>query len=226
MNINFSDIFKSSFLEKTTSFSLVDSLLAIVVAFTIGYFIYIIYKKTFTGVLYSHTFNISLLAMTMVTAMIIMGVSTNVVLSLGMVGALSIVRFRTAIKDPMDTFYIFWSIAAGILCGAGLLPLAIIGSILVGLMLILLVNRITVENPYLLIVKYSDSGVENAVLNILNAESQKYSIKSKTINGEDDSEMIFEIRLKGSKTSFVNDISRMSGVQSAAMLSYDGNFAS
>lgn len=123
--INFKDIFKSSILEKTSSFSIIDSMIGLVVAFAIGLFIYYIYKKTFTGVIYSHTFNISLIIMSMATALIIIGISSNVLLSLGMVGALSIVRFRTPIKDPMDIVYIFWAIVSGILCGAGFIPLVI-----------------------------------------------------------------------------------------------------
>ena len=111
----FSDIFKSNFLEKTSSFSLIDAIIGLVVAFAVGLFIYAVYKKTFNGVIYSHSFNISLLIMTMATALVIMGISTNVLLSLGMVGALSIVRFRTPIKDPMDLVFIFWSIVSGIL---------------------------------------------------------------------------------------------------------------
>lgn len=154
--IKFSDIFKSNFLEKTTSFSLIDSIIGLVVAFFIGLFIYAVYKKTFNGVIYSHSFNISLLIMTMATALVIMGISSNVLLSLGMVGALSIVRFRTPIKDPMDLVYIFWAIVSGILCGAGFIPLVIIGAILIGLVLLIFVNKITVENPYLLIVKFEE----------------------------------------------------------------------
>ncbi|MEK3934399.1 DUF4956 domain-containing protein [Sporosarcina sp. FSL W7-1349] len=114
-NITFTDIFKSSFLEKTSSFSIVDSLLGLLAAFFIGLFIYWVYQKTFSGVIYSHTFNIALIVMSMATALIIMGISSNILLSLGMVGALSIVRFRTPIKNPMDIVYIFWAIVTGIL---------------------------------------------------------------------------------------------------------------
>ena len=109
----FNDIFKSSFLDKTESFSIIDSLIGLLLAFAIGLFIYVIYKKTFSGVMYSHNFNIFLIVMTMSTALIIMGISTNIVISLGMVGALSIVRFRTPIKDPMDLVFLFWAAASG-----------------------------------------------------------------------------------------------------------------
>lgn len=146
-SINFNDIFKSNFLETTSSFSLIDSLIGLSVAFIIGLFIYMIYKKTYSGVIYSHSFNISLIVMSMATALIIVGISTNVLLSLGMVGALSIVRFRTPIKDPMDIVYIFWSIITGILCGAGFVILAIIGSIAIGVVLIFFINQIKIEDP-------------------------------------------------------------------------------
>ena len=223
-NTTFTDIFKSSFLEKTSSFSLIDSLIGLLVSFAIGYFIYLVYKKTFSGVLYSHTFNISLIVMSMATAVIIMGISSNVLLSLGMVGALSIVRFRTPIKDPMDIVYIFWAIVTGILCGAGFIPLAIISAICIGLVLIFFINKITVENPYLFIIKYNDDSIEENVNKIISKQSQKYSLKSKTVMPNHDYELIFEVRMKDKQSGFVNEITNMDGVKSAVMLSYDGNF--
>ena len=223
-NTTFTDIFKSSFLEKTSSFSLVDSVIGLLVSFAIGYFIYLVYKKTFSGVLYSHTFNISLIIMSMATAVIIMGISSNVLLSLGMVGALSIVRFRTPIKDPMDIVYIFWAIVTGILCGAGFIPLAIISAICIGLVLILFINKITVENPYLFIIKYNDDSLEESINKIISKQSQKYSLKSKTVMPNHDYELIFEVRMKDKQSSFVNEVTNMDGVKSAVMLSYDGNF--
>ncbi|WP_301170183.1 DUF4956 domain-containing protein [Brevibacillus nitrificans] len=222
--LNFSDIFKSSFLENTTSFSVVDSLISLAAAFAVGLFIYVVYKKTFAGVMYSHTFSISLIVMTMATALIIMGVSSNVLLSLGMVGALSIVRFRTPIKDPMDIVYIFWAVASGILCGAGFIPLVIIGAILIGLVLLFFINRLTVENPFLLIIRYNDPAIETSLAHIVSAQAIKHSVKSKSVTPGNDLEMIYEIRVKKNDTGFVNKISGMDGVQSAMMLSYDGNF--
>ncbi|MFY0760826.1 DUF4956 domain-containing protein [Metabacillus dongyingensis] len=221
---NFKDIFKSSILEKTSSFSIVDSLIGLLVAFAVGLFIYFVYKKTFTGVIYSHTFNISLIIMSMATALIIIGISSNVLLSLGMVGALSIVRFRTPIKDPMDIVYIFWAIVAGILCGAGFIPLAIIGSILIGLVLIIFINRITVENPYLLVVRYNETSIENSLEHVISGHAKKHSLKSKSVMPGNDFEVTYEIRVKENNMSFINNISSMEGVKSAIMLSYDGNF--
>ncbi|MEK4094320.1 DUF4956 domain-containing protein [Viridibacillus sp. FSL H8-0110] len=221
---NFTDIFKSSFIEKTSAFSLTDALIGLFVSFIIGLFIYAVYKKTFSGVIYSHTFNISLLIMTMATALIIMGISSNVLLSLGMVGALSIVRFRTPIKDPMDLVFLFWSIVSGILCGAGFIPLVIVGSILIGLVLVLFVNRITIENPYLLIIKYADSTVENAMEKVISSQSKKHALKSKSVMPGEELEVTYEIRVKENDSKFMNDLTAIQGVKSAVMLSYDGNF--
>ena len=141
--MTFQDVFKSSFLEKAASFSVLDTVLALVLAFVLGLFIFLVYKKTFHGVMYSASFGVSMLAMTMVTTLIILAVTSNVILSLGMVGALSIVRFRSAIKEPLDIAFLFWSISVGIVLGAGLIPLAVIGSLFIGVIMVLFVNKKT-----------------------------------------------------------------------------------
>jgi len=223
-SVSFEDIFKSSILEKTSSFSIVDSLIGLLVAFGVGLFIYYVYKKTFSGVIYSNTFNISLIIISMATALIIIGISSNVLLSLGMVGALSIVRFRTPIKDPMDLVYLFWAIVSGILCGAGFIILVILGAILIGLVLILFTNKIKVENPYLLVVKYSDEKLEDTLAKTISEATKKFSVKSKSIMPGNDYEVTYEIRVKDNDSSFINAISKLNGVESAIMLSYDGNF--
>ncbi len=222
--IKFSDIFKSNFLEKTTSFSLIDSIIGLVVAFFIGLFIYAVYKKTFNGVIYAHSFNIPLLIMTMATALVIMGISSNVLLSLGMVGALSIVRFRTPIKDPMDLVYIFWAIVSGILCGAGFIPLVIIGAVLIGLVLLIFVNKITVENPYLLIVKFEEELANAEIERIIAAQTKKFALKSKSIMQQNEIETTYEIRVKQNDAKLMDELTKVAGVKSAIMLSYDGNF--
>ena len=135
--INFSDVFRTDFLENFSGFSIVDSIIYLGLSLLIGFFIYLVYAKTFSGVAYSKSFNISLISMTVITSLIILGITSNVILSLGMVGALSIVRFRSAIKDPMDIVYLFWAICEGILCGAGLVPLALVGAVVVGVLLFL-----------------------------------------------------------------------------------------
>ena len=139
--MSFSDIFKSSFLENVTSVSLLDMALALTLAFGVGLFIFFIYKKTYAGVMYSSSFGVTLIALTMITTLVILAVTSNVVLSLGMVGALSIVRFRTAIKEPMDIAFLFWSIAVGIVLAAGMIPLAVFGSVMIGIILLVFANR-------------------------------------------------------------------------------------
>ena len=130
--MTFNDIFKSSFLENVSEFSILDTLIGLAVALVIGLFIFIIYKKTLTGVLYSSGFALTLVDLSLVTTLVIMAVTSNVVLSLGMVGALSIVRFRTAIKEPVEIVFLFWSLTVGIVIGAGMIPLAVIGSAIIG----------------------------------------------------------------------------------------------
>lgn len=221
-----SDIFKSNFLEKTTSISLVDGALALGLSFCIGLFIYAVYKKTFKGVMYSKSFSTSLIALTMITALVILAVTSNIVLSLGMVGAMSIVRFRTAIKDPMDIAYLFWAIAVGIVLGAGLIPIAIFGSLFIGLILVIFTNKSNSDNPYILIINCDDESVENNVLKIIGNKVKKYVIKSKTVTGGKGVEFTIEIRLKSMETSFVNEITREEGVRSAVMVSYNGDYMS
>lgn len=223
-SFNFNDIFKSSFLEKTSSFSVVDSMIGLLAAFILGLMIYMVYKKTFSGVIYSHTFNISLIVMSMATSLVIMGISSNVLLSLGMVGALSIVRFRTPIKDPMDIVYLFWAIIVGILCGAGFIPLAVTGSILIGLVIILFVNKIKIENPYLLVIRYVDQSIESTLEQIVSSQTKKHTVKSKSADAGNHFEITYEVRISDDNTSFLNRISETKGIQSAVMLSYDGNF--
>ena len=151
--MTFNDIFKSSFLENVTSVSLLDMAISLVLAFGLGLFIFFVYKKTYSGMMYSSGFGVTLIALTMITNLVILAVTSNVVLSLGMVGALSIVRFRTAIKEPLDIAFLFWSIAAGIVLAAGMIPLAVIGSIIIGAVLIIFVNKKAHINPYIAVIK-------------------------------------------------------------------------
>ncbi|WP_274309037.1 DUF4956 domain-containing protein [Solibacillus daqui] len=221
---NFEDIFKSSFLEKASTFSLVDACIGLASAFLLGIFIYFIYKKTFNGVVYSHSFNISLMIMTLATALVIMGISQNVLLSLGMVGALSIVRFRTPIKDPMDLIFLFWSVVVGILCGAGFIPLAVIGSVIIGLVIIVFQNKIVIENPYLVVVRFEHEETNAEIEQLLKGASKRYLLKSKSVMNDEQMEVTYEVRLKSDDAAFVSTLSKVAGVSSAVMLSYDGNF--
>ncbi|MBN2794094.1 MAG: DUF4956 domain-containing protein [Clostridia bacterium] len=219
------DIFKNEFIEQTTgALSMVEMVLTFMVAFLIGVGIFYIYKKTFQGVIYSKTFNISLVILSLISATIIIGVTNNIVLSLGMVGALSIVRFRTSIKDPIDVVYMFWSIGSGIIVGAGLYVLGILSFVMIGLVLIAF-NRIDVRlEPYLLIIGYENKSAEQAIYEKINGALNQYKIKSKTkVPGR--YELTVEIRTKIDKTSLVDELDQIEGVSNVAMLSYDGDFS-
>jgi uncharacterized membrane protein YhiD involved in acid resistance len=222
--INFNDIFKTSFLEKATSFSLLDTVIALGLAFALGLFIVMVYKKTFSGVMYSSTFAVSLLFMTLITTLIIMAITSNVILSLGMVGALSIVRFRSAIKDPIDIAFLFWAISSGIVVGAGLIPLAVFGSVFIGIVMLLFMNRKSTDNPYLLVVSCRDEVSEQFVMDYILKSVKKHVIKSKTVAEGSGIELTVEIRLKDMCTKFVNEISSISGVSSAVLVSYNGEY--
>ncbi|MDK0570703.1 DUF4956 domain-containing protein [Clostridium perfringens] len=222
--VNFSDIFKSSFVDKMTSISFLDMFIAMILSFALGLFIMQVYKKTFKGVMYSSTFAMSLLALTLITTLIILGVTSNVVLSLGMVGALSIVRFRSAIKEPMDIAFLFWSISEGIVLGAGLIPLAILGAVFIGIVMVLFANKKTTDNPYILVVNCKNDISENSVLNILSKNVNKYCVKSKTISPSSGIEMTIEVKLKNITTSFVNEVSKIEGVSNAVLVSYNGDY--
>ena len=222
--VNFSDIFKSSFVDKMTSISFLDMFIAMILSFAVGLFIMQVYKKTFKGVMYSSTFAMSLLALTLITTLIILGVTSNVVLSLGMVGALSIVRFRSAIKEPMDIAFLFWSISEGIVLGAGLIPLAILGAVFIGIVMVLFANKKTTDDPYILVVNCKNDISENSVLNILSKNVNKYCVKSKTISPSNGIEMTIEVKLKNITTSFVNEVSKIEGVSNAVLVSYNGDY--
>ena len=221
--MNFNDIFKSSFLENISSVSIVDMLLTLALAFGLGMFIFLVYKKTYSGVMYSSSFGGTLVALTMITSMTILAVTSNVVLSLGMVGALSIVRFRTAIKEPMDIAFLFWSIAAGIVLAAGMIPLAVIGSIIIGVVMLVFVNRKAVHDPYIAVISCASSAAEKSATTYLKQNVEKAVIKSKTAqNGN--IEMTWEIRLLKNDTDFITGLSEMDGVNSAVLVSYNGDY--
>ena len=221
--MNFNDIFKSSFLENITSVSIVDMLLTLVLAFGLGLFIFLVYNKTYSGVMYSSSFGGTLVALTMITSMTILAVTSNVVLSLGMVGALSIVRFRTAIKEPMDIAFLFWSIAAGIVLAAGMIPLAIIGSVIIGVVMLVFINRKAVHDPYIAVISCANAAAEKSATAYLQKNVEKAVIKSKTAqNGS--IEMTWEIRLLKHDTDFITELSEMDGVKSAVLVSYNGDY--
>ena len=223
--MTFNDIFKSSFLENVSEFSILDTLIGLAVALVIGLFIFIIYKKTLTGVLYSSGFALTLVGLSLVTTLVIMAVTSNVVLSLGMVGALSIVRFRTAIKEPVEIVFLFWSLAVGIVIGAGMIPLAVIGSAIIGVILLLFANRKIHNDPYILVTNCTDEKAEKAVLDILGKEAEHCVVKSKTVTTSG-IELTAELRTKTASTAFVNAIAQLPGVETATLVSYNGEYLS
>lgn len=221
--MTFKDIFKSSFLENVNSISLLDMTVALVLAFCLGVFIFFVYKKTFSGVMYSSGFGVSLIAMTMITTLVILAVTSNVVLSLGMVGALSIVRFRTAIKEPLDIAFLFWSIGAGIVLAAGMIPLAVFGSVLIGATLLIFVNKKSYINPYIVVLRCDGHESEGRAMEYLKERAPRLSVKSKTAQ-KGAVELNLEIRLKDDNTDFVNELAELAGVESAVLVSYNGDY--
>jgi len=230
--MSFNDIFKTKFLETfnakaNDSFNIYTILFAFFFSIIIGIFIYFIYKFTFGGVMYSRNFNIALFGLTVIATFVILAISSNVVLSLGMVGALSIIRFRTAIKDPMDLVFLFWAIGAGIVIGAQAYALAVIGSIIVGLVVFFTSQNFTlfsVSSPYLIIINCGFDTSENNCLEIIKKHSDKTRLKSKIVTAGKGVELIYEIRIKGENSAFINDISSIMGVLNASLVSYNGEY--
>lgn len=221
--MTFNDIFKSGFLENIASVSILDMVVSLALAFGLGMFIFFVYKKTYQGVMYSSSFGTTLIALTMITTVVILAVTSNVVLSLGMVGALSIVRFRTAIKEPLDIAFLFWSIAVGIVLAAGMIPLAVVGSAVIGVMLLVFVNRKSHLNPYIMVLSCADFEAEKKAEVFLKNQVQRCVVKSKTAQ-KGLIELNLEIRMKDDNTDFVNALSGMDGVNSAVLVSYNGEY--
>ena len=221
MNLN--DIFKSEFLNNVNAVSIFDMMLTILLAFGIGLFIFLVYKKTFTGVMYSSGFGVTLVALTMITSVVILAVTSNVVLSLGMVGALSIVRFRTAIKDPLDIAFLFWSIAVGIVLAAGMIPLAVIGSVVIGIVLLVFVNKKSVAHPYVLVLTCDCHDTEVKAKAMVAEHTDRCVVKSTSARAGV-IELNLEVRLKKDNTDFVNALGAMNGVSQAVLVSYNGDY--
>ena len=198
-------------------------ILALVLAFAVGMFIFLIYKKTYAGVMYSASFGVTLVALTMITTLVILAVTSNVVLSLGMVGALSIVRFRTAIKEPLDIAFLFWSLAVGIVLAAGMIPLAVIGSVLIGVILLVFVNRKSHANPYIVVIQCDGAESERKATEYLSANTKRCVVKSKTAR-KNAVELSCEVRLNDENTGFINALSDLPGVESAVLVSYNGDY--
>ena len=201
--MTFQDIFKSSFLENANSITPLDMVLALGLSFLLGLFIFLIYKRTYQGVMYSSSFAVTLVALTMITTVVILAVTSNVVLSLGMVGALSI--------------------AVGIVLAAGLIPLAVLGSVVIGVMLLVFVNRKSYSDPYILVLQCQDQDAEEQAQAMVSAQTRRCVMKSKSVR-PGRVEINWEIRLKEKGTAFVNALSALEGVESAVLVSYNGDY--
>ena len=221
--MKFDDIIKKSVLslDAFRSVSYIDMIIGFISSFAIGMFIYWVYRKYFRGVVYSYNYNVSFVLMTMITTLIIMTISTNIVLSLGMVGALSIVRFRTAVKDPLDIVYMFWAISAGIANGAKMYPLAIFGSLIIGLTLAWLSKKKTKQQAYLLIIRHLDQATDELRVQLQKLDTK---LKSKTVR-KDYTEMTLEISLRDDNTAFMKVINDIDGVLESSLVNYTGDYA-
>ena len=226
--ITTNDIFSNSFLAMQhglTKISPLDIVINLSVSFLVAIFIFNVYKKTFQGVLYQRSFNISLVAISMVTTLVIMIISGNLILSLGMVGALSIVRFRTPIKDPIDLVFIFWAITVGIANGVGYFSISIIGSLVLTIVLLLMTKKTDIEQPYLMVLQLSSTQDSKPILSDIKKYVNRFILKSQTIT-EEQIEITAEIRLKNSDTDFLHTLKREHNIKKITLISYSSDLAS
>ena len=221
---NLNNIFQLNLFDNMDQVSILDMVVALGLAFILGLFIRTVYKKTFKGVMYSESFGVALMALTLISTLIILATTSKIILSLKMVGALSVIRFRTAIKEPLDTAFMFWAISIGVILGGGLIPIAILGSVFIGITIILFANRKSNETPYIVVINCDDDQCENGVLSIIKDKVDKYAIKSKTASKQNGVELTVEIRLKEMKTNFINEIYKVNGVSNVVMVSYNGDY--
>lgn len=218
--MSFSDIFKSKFLSQVTGSSPLESIFTLIFAIMIGIVIYFVYKKTFKGVVYSSSFNMSLLLMTVITSVIILTISSNVVLSLGMVGALSIIRFRTVIKDPIDIMYLFWAISMGIIVGAKQYLFALISMAAIAVLCIIMSRMKSKDQIYLVIVRYNKAitGKIDSSIKSVNGKIRNRTISKST------AETIIEVRSDVIEKHFIEKLSDIDGVMSAVLVNYNGEY--
>ena len=217
------DFIKKSILESGAfdGVSLTNIALGLVTAVLMGAVIYFIYSKFYVGVIYSRSFAITLVGMTVLTAMVTLAISTNIVISLGMVGALSIVRFRTAVKDPLDLLYLFWAITTGITAGAGMYLLVVItAAVMIG-MIVLFYNKQQKGRIYIAVIHYiGDEAGDNVVRAF---GKMKYFVKSKTVR-KGKTEMAVEVYCKDNDTFFLDKIRDLEGVEDATLIQYNGEY--
>lgn len=216
---------QSGFLAKFAQINYGDVLLAFAFSLLVGLFIYYVYKKTFAGVMYSKSFGVSLIAMTMITNVAILAVTQSVILSLGMVGALSIVRFRAAVKEPMEIAFLFWAISEGIVIGAGMIPVGLIGAVFVSAVLLVfsLVGKSGDTKPFILVLHAQNDAAEGKAMELIASSVKKQSLKAKTVSAGG-TELTVEVRLAGGATAFVNGLNAIEGVSDVTLVSYNGDY--
>lgn len=222
--MTFNDVFKSSFLEKATEFSIMDVGIAMLLSLALGLFIFFVYKQTFAGVMYSASFGVSIIAMTLITTLIILAVTSNIILSLGMVGALSIVRFRTAVKETLDIAFLFWAISVGIVMGAGLIPLGIIGSVFIGVVLLVFANKENSDTPYIVVLNLENDQAESDCMAMIKGKTKKHLIKVKNVSTSG-IELTVEVRLIDMSAKLLNELLMINGVNNACLVSYNGEYS-
>lgn len=220
--MTFKDIFKDSFLEavNTGDFSLKHIAAILLITSILAAYIFFVYRFITQKTFYNKNFNISLAAITVIVAAIIMTIQSSIVISLGMVGALSIVRFRTAIKDPMDLVFLFWSISIGIICGAGLFGIAFLSSLVLTVGILVLEWLPVSKAPLLLIINSDNKDIKETVINAVKANTKAFQIKSQTIT-DNRFDMIMEIRTK-TPDALLNEVSSIKGIAKCSLLSHDG----
>lgn len=222
MNIDIERLMALNIFNNTLAISLPDALISMVMALAFGMIIYITYAKVFDEVSYSYNFGLSLIAICMITTSIVMVITSNVIVSIGMVGALSIIRFRSVIKDPLDIVFVFWSVGTGIIVASGMFILAIISMIIIALSLMLLANKCGRSALYILVINCkSDS--EDEIIHLIKEKTRKNRIKSKSFN-EDDIELQIELKLLNNDTKFLTELSKRKDVRNTYMLSYNGEY--
>ena len=220
--MGFSDIFKKDFLASYTSDSIstLHIVSVLVITCLIAFYIFMVYRLITKKTFYSKTFNISLAAIAVITAAIILAVQSSIVISLGMVGALSIVRFRTAIKEPMDLVFLFWSIAVGICCGAHVVEIAVVLSIVLTILVIILDRLPVGRAPMILVANLKDAAREPELMEKVEEFCKYYKVKSRNITGEH-CNLIVEVRAS-KEYEMTQAISKMEGIENVSLVSHDG----
>lgn len=217
------DFIKKSILESGAfdGVTLANAALGLLTALIMGILIYFVYRKFYTGVIFSRSFAVTLVGMTVLTAMVTLAISSNIVISLGMVGALSIVRFRTAIKDPMDLLYLFWAITTGITSGAQMYLLVLVAAVVMIVMIVLFYHKQQKGRIYILVVHYNGDGTGDNVIRALG--KIKYFVKSKTLR-KDKTELAIEVFCKNNDTFFMEKIRALDGVIDSTLIQYNGEY--